>query len=323
MNGLWTNRSTANDFFKNALNSYWSSASKVDIAVAFFTDEEAIESMISKNSCRVRMVVRLGFPTKPSALRALINRKGIEIKHYSDSAFHPKLYIFDDKVALLGSANLTQKALHLNQEIMISIESKDPRFDELATLFSDYWDEAKDLTSESLVAYEESYKKHGKAISDNINRIDEKVQSKIGKVSFSDRVKDKPKKSSLNIQTTKQELVPINLRGIPVYGIPPQPDYRKIEKGREVKEIEVRINGRWNRFGSVSRLQSGLYRVKLRKSKTRETQIPDSGPDSDYCKIIRMRFDSQKEAEQIFEKYMRSFNRFSIRFLPFINRNVR
>ena len=177
---------------------YGASVSEVYIAVAFFTDEKMVKDMISENGCLVRMVVRLGFPTKPSALRALINKPGIEVRYYSDSSFHPKLYIFGDKVALLGSANLTKSAILTNQEIMISIESKDPRFGELAALFSDYWDNSKVLTSETLDAYEKVYEKYGKAI-DDIFHIDGEIQSKIGKTTFPNIVRGEPTESKENI----------------------------------------------------------------------------------------------------------------------------
>jgi hypothetical protein len=86
----------------------------------------------------------------------------------------------------LGSANLTRNALGPNQEIVASIESEDPRFNELTSLFSDYWngDDSQVLTDESLNAYEAVYKKYSKAI-DDIARIDEETQAKLGTTVFS------------------------------------------------------------------------------------------------------------------------------------------
>jgi HKD family nuclease len=145
MHGLWTNRNSLSDFVQNGLYAYKATVSEVYIAVAFFTECEVVKSILDDN-CHIRMIVRLGFPTKPSALRELIGKPNIEMRYYSDSSFHPKLYIFGDKVALLGSANLTQSALLTNQEIVTSIDSEDPRFNELASLFSDYWEYAQVLT---------------------------------------------------------------------------------------------------------------------------------------------------------------------------------
>ncbi len=318
MDGLWTNRRASKDPFEDALSRYWSSASAIDIAVAFFTDEAIVEDLISENGCHVRMVVRLGFPTKPPALRALIKKRDVELRYYSDSAFHPKLYIFDDKIALLGSANLTQKALRSNQEIMISIKSEDPRFGELTGLFSDYWDNSQVLTTESLKAYEKIYKEYGRAI-DDINRIDEAVQSKIGKTGFPNIDRDKPTESRTNIPTAMQELVHIDLRGNMVSGTPPQPDYRRMPKGKIARKIELDSVC----IGSVCRLNDGLYRVALRKNKTfkqlkaLKSQITLAEYKGDYEKILRMRYDSQEEAGQNFEKYLRSFPDFDLQTLRF------
>ena len=170
MQGLWTNRNSLSDFIKNALQFYQRKVSDIYIAVAFFTEKNIVQEFID-NNCHVRMIVRLGFPTNPTALRQLITNRNIEIRYYSDPSFHPKLYIFGDQVALLGSANLTTSAVLTNQEIIVSIESDDPRFDELGSLFSDYWDESQVLTTEVIDKYESIYKKYQSSIN-NIYKID-------------------------------------------------------------------------------------------------------------------------------------------------------
>lgn len=197
MEGLWTNRNSLSDFVQNGLQYYQSSVSEVYVAVAFFTEDQVVNDIIS-SGCHVRMIVRLGFPTRPAALRALINNNNIEIRYYSDSSFHPKLYIFGDKAALLGSANLTRSALLTNQEIVVSIESDDSRFDELTSLFFDYWNESQVLTIDVLDAYELIYSKYGKAIND-LSRIDDEIQSKIGKTVYPNINRGIAKKSKKNI----------------------------------------------------------------------------------------------------------------------------
>ena len=99
MEGLWTNRNTVSDFVHNGLSQYQASVSEVYIAVAFFTESDVVNSILD-NGCHVRMIVRLGFPTYPAALQQLIKKHNIEIRYYSDKSFHPKLYIFGDRVAL-------------------------------------------------------------------------------------------------------------------------------------------------------------------------------------------------------------------------------
>lgn len=197
MQGLWTNRNSLSDFVQNGLRLYQDNVAEVYIAVAFFTEKEVVKEFLD-NNCHVRMVVRLGFPTNPYALRALSKNKNIEIRYYSDSSFHPKLYIFGDKIAFLGSANLTRSALLTNQEIIASIEPEDPRFNELKSLFSDYWNESKVLTDETISAYENIYRKYKKSIND-IDLIDDEIQSKIGKSTFPNIKRGEQKKSKENI----------------------------------------------------------------------------------------------------------------------------
>jgi len=56
-------------------------------------------------------------------------------------------------VALVGSANLTSAATISNQEVVVEIGSVDLRFPELASLFNEYWSDAKVLTTEALDNY--------------------------------------------------------------------------------------------------------------------------------------------------------------------------
>ena len=193
MLGLWTNRSSLGDFVINGMRGNYTDVSDIYIAVAFFREEEVVKDFLAKD-CHVRMVVRLGYPTKPEALMALIKNRNIEIRYYSDPTFHPKLYIFGDKIALVGSANLTSFALNTNQEVVVSIDSEDPRFNELKSLFSDYWNEAQVLTSEVIESYEAIYRKHSQSIAD-IARIDDEIQSEIGKTVFSNIDRGEPIKT--------------------------------------------------------------------------------------------------------------------------------
>ena len=89
MQDLWTNRNSLRDFVINGMRRYCADASEIYIAVAFFTEEKVVKEFLAEN-CHVRMVVRLGYPTKPEALRALINNPNIEIRYYSDQSFHPQ-----------------------------------------------------------------------------------------------------------------------------------------------------------------------------------------------------------------------------------------
>lgn len=197
MQDLWTNRNLLGDFVINGMRRNCADVSEIYIAVAFFTEENVVKEFLAKN-CHVRMIVRLGSPTKPEALQALINNPNIEIRYYSDQSFHPKLYIFGSKIAFVGSANLTVPALHTNQEVVVSIDSEDPRFNELKSLFSDYWSGAQVLTSESIASYETIYEKYSQSRME-ISRIDEEIQLKIGKTIFPNIERRVPKKANEKI----------------------------------------------------------------------------------------------------------------------------
>jgi HKD family nuclease len=100
MEGLWTNRRLLGDFVQNGLRPYQTKVSEIFIAVAFFTEKEVVKEFLD-NNCHIRMVVRLGFPTNPDALRSLYKNPNIEIRYYSDPYFHPKLYLITYKTQLL------------------------------------------------------------------------------------------------------------------------------------------------------------------------------------------------------------------------------
>ena len=169
MEGLYTNRNSLSDFVKNGILSAIQGGTDVYIAVAFFTESDVVQEII-KAGCHVRMIVRLGFPTSPLAIKKLMNSNDVEIRFYTDRSFHPKLYIFGDKLALVGSANLTTSAILTNQEVVVSVKSEDERFSELAALFSGYWEEASVLTKDEINKYESIYSKHKSALS-GINAI--------------------------------------------------------------------------------------------------------------------------------------------------------
>lgn len=137
---LYTNSNERGDFFRGAFDAYASRPQHVLIAVAFLTDPEPILRLVAAGS-RVKVIVRLGYPTWPSALRRLINVEGIQLRGISKMSFHPKLYIFEKDGAIVGSSNMTQSALTSNQEVNVLIPTDDHRFGELTALFNTYWDQ--------------------------------------------------------------------------------------------------------------------------------------------------------------------------------------
>lgn len=194
---LYSNRNSRKDFIQNAVNSLISRASNINIAVAFLTDTSVIENF-SNHGCRVRIVVRLGFPTSPKALESLLKISNIEARFFSDRSFHPKLYIFGTAGALVGSANLTHSAMITNQEIMIHIDAEDSIFPELVDLFSEYWNDSSVLTPRIVEEYKIIYNKY-KTLSADASRLESDVHDRIGKVVGSNIIRDKQRRSKKNI----------------------------------------------------------------------------------------------------------------------------
>jgi HKD family nuclease len=197
MQDLYTNRNSKRDFIQNGLLEHVENGMDIFIASAFFTEIDVIKKFLEQH-CHIRIIVRLGFPTSPTALGQLLQSDNIEARFYTSHSFHPKLYIFGDKNALVGSANLTRSAILTNQEIVVGISSGDTRFDELSQLFLEYWDEAEVLTNESIVSYKKIYEKF-QQISKLVNDLDNAVIVEFGDKSFSniDRGKKKNSKQSI------------------------------------------------------------------------------------------------------------------------------
>lgn len=204
MQSLYTNRNSKNDFIQNGLYENVNEGMDIFIASAFFTEFNVIRMLLEKN-CHVRIIVRLGFPTSPSALEKLLNDNNIEARFYTNHSFHPKMYIFGDKSVLVGSANLTRAAILSNQEVMVGLPSDDPRFDELTHLFSEYWDEAEVLNEDAISSYKSIYEKFKKA-SQLISELDSEVINTLGDKTFSNinRGKKKSTKKSIFLDTYRK-----------------------------------------------------------------------------------------------------------------------
>lgn len=150
------NRSTANGtndrFGYNLKNDCL--GRDVDIAVAFFTDYRNIKEMLDKGS-QIRLIVRLNIGTDAMALSKIISDGRISIKYFSSTDFHPKLYIIKHSCAYVGSSNLTESAAGKNNEINVRLdyEQEAEAYEELATLFELYWNEATPLDNRTLSGF--------------------------------------------------------------------------------------------------------------------------------------------------------------------------
>lgn len=204
MDNLYTNRSSKKDFVRNGLYENVKEGMDIFIASAFFTEFDVIQ-MLLENNCHIRIVVRLGFPTSPTALEKLLNNSNIEARFYTNHSFHPKMYIFGDKSVLVGSANLTRSAILTNQEVMVGLSSDDSRFDELTQLFAEYWDEAEVINNDAVDSYKSIYEKFKEA-SRLVSKLDSEVVNTLGDKTFSniDRGKKKTTKKSIFLDTYRK-----------------------------------------------------------------------------------------------------------------------
>lgn len=150
---LYTNSNSRHDFLRGAFDAFAARPQTVLIAVAFLTDPEPILKLAAAGS-RVKLVVRLGFPTRPAALRRLMEVDEIQLRAISSATFHPKLYIFSLDGAIVGSSNMTQAALSSNQEVNVLIPTADPCFADLTATFDNYWRQVHPLDEATIRAYE-------------------------------------------------------------------------------------------------------------------------------------------------------------------------
>lgn len=208
--GLYTNRVGRSDFIEDAIIREANRVNNIYIASVFFTNSELLNK-ITKSGCRIKLIVRLGYPTSPKALIKSLENDSIDIRYYTGHSFHPKLYIFGNNCALLGSANLTRSGIMTNTEIMLKVGSDNINFEELAYLFSEYWENAHVLTFKQINDYHPIYTQCDNIDSDLQNN-ENKIINRLGKVEFQNikRGQKKRKKEEIFIDDynkTYQECV--------------------------------------------------------------------------------------------------------------------
>lgn len=201
--------SSSKDVIRNAFYKNLQGVTEVSIASPFFSYSELVEDLL-KAGCFVRLIVKLGPATAPSALQRLINQKNIHIRYFTSPAFHSKLYIFGDKASLVGSANLTQSGMNSNREICVEIPREDEAFDNLVMLFQSYWNQAEALTPAVLQKYSSLFA----AYSTNAeSTLENKIKDQFGDVVPSEGIevgKPKPSKERVllsDYQRTYQEFL--------------------------------------------------------------------------------------------------------------------
>ena len=168
--------------FKDALLKK-ANNTEVLIATAFFSNSKLIEQFIG-NSCKIRMIIRLNKGTSATELEKLIpyiDSNKIRIRFFSDEHFHPKFYIFGDTTAFLGSSNLTNNGVELNQEMNIQIDDLET-INNLIEVFNSYWIQAKELTQVELTKFKEITNNYKEL--ENENKISLAIKNQIGTVKY-------------------------------------------------------------------------------------------------------------------------------------------
>lgn len=191
MSEIFTNSGERGDFIENFLRRHHR-CTQIRIASAFFTNSELLLDL-AENGADVRLVIRLGFPTHPAALLKVYNQRNIHIRFFTSISFHPKFYLFDDIVALVGSANLTQPGVRSNQEVAVAINGEDPAFEDLEVLFGKYWDAATPLTKEAINALGKWALTFGSG--DHEREVQKRIESEIGQSVYKNITRDVEKKS--------------------------------------------------------------------------------------------------------------------------------
>ncbi len=136
---LYTNlgkRSHAIRFFMNNAK-----AQSAQLAAPFFTTAEAIQILHDAGCRNIKVLIRLCSATTPSAIADARSLPGVTVRYFTSQAFHAKFYILD-RLAMLGSGNLTKAGMSSNREIMVTLDSEDEIFDELPAYFDELWDSA-------------------------------------------------------------------------------------------------------------------------------------------------------------------------------------
>ncbi len=137
---------------RNGFYNNLKGCSDVFIASPFFSYSELVEDVL-KSGAFVRLIVRLGPATSPDALKKIIHHPNVHIRFFTTSKFHSKLYIFSERAAIVGSANLTSAGMQSNSEICVEIPTSSDTFDELVRIYQSYWCDAEPLTPELLETY--------------------------------------------------------------------------------------------------------------------------------------------------------------------------
>ena len=195
--------SSPKEIIRNGFYNNLNGVIEVSLASPFFSNSDLVEEVL-EGGRTVRLIVVLGPATSPVHLQRLINRKNIHIRYFTSPKFHSKLYIFGDKTALVGSANLTQSGMNSNSEICIEVPRIDEAFDTLVLLFQSYWTQAEALDEPALQKFSKLFDSYGKP---RETALEGKIKEQFGDVAPAEGIvvgKKKPSKDKIFLSDYKR-----------------------------------------------------------------------------------------------------------------------
>jgi HKD family nuclease len=164
--GIFTN-SSGNDQVQRPYTALMSTASRIRIAVPYFTREDEI-LQASARGAKIELLVGLNKSTSPSALRKVLDATNCVVRYFTDG-FHAKLFLFDG-VAMIGSANLTLGGLAGNREAAVLLDQPgdDDRIRDLEVFFAEAWDSAEVLTNQVYKQFKDAWEKSARLTSQDL-----------------------------------------------------------------------------------------------------------------------------------------------------------
>ena len=150
---------------KDEVENLLSEAIEVNIAVALCSNYAINALQNVPKSCKLRIVTGVDLPTPLEVLRTLKIRYKKKARVYTESFFHPKVYIFRLKnkelVAYIGSGNFTEGGLLNNIEVFYKVEDQD-ECNNISGWFENVFNKSLCITDDFLIDYKEYSRKWAK-----------------------------------------------------------------------------------------------------------------------------------------------------------------
>lgn len=160
-------------------------ASKIIIAVAFFTESSIIEKLL-KSGKEISLIISLRPPTNYYSLKKLLHKKNISISFLGDE-FHSKIFSFYNEdweiiSAIIGSSNFTNGGLHKNIETNVII-TQENTLSEIDLTIDNIMELSSELQPDELNNYKQRYDKFIDFQNKNKSTVKLKKQTSTVKIS--------------------------------------------------------------------------------------------------------------------------------------------